>query len=107
MTQHDDTQLATWLAEGPAHAQPDSLERALRVARPTRQRPAWLVAATGGTISAERTNRFGLAWGLVAVLALMGLLIGGLVVGGWLRPQPAPDADLPSITAWTRRWPDD
>ena len=54
--------------------------------------------ATGGTIGAERTNRsVGLTWGIVAVVALIGLLIGGLVVGGWLRP--APDAVLPSSTA--------
>ena len=102
MTQNDDAQLATWLAEGPAHGQPASLERALSAARATRQRPAWLVAATGGTIGMERTNRsVGLAWGLVAVVALIGLLIGGLVVGGWLRPQPqpAPDAVLPSPSA--------
>ena len=33
------------------------------------------------------------------MVALVGLLIGGLVVGGWLRPQPAPDAVLPSTTA--------
>jgi len=101
MTQHDDAQLAAWLAEGPSHGQPGSLERALSVAAATRQRPAWLVAATGGTISAERTNRsVGLAWGVVAVVALIGLLIGGLVIGGWLRPQPAPDAVLlPSTTA--------
>ena len=88
MTQNDDAQLATWLAEGPAHGQPGSLERALSAARATRQRPAWLVAATGGTIGTERTNRsVGLAWGVVAVVALIGLLIGGLVVGGWLRPR--------------------
>ena len=88
MTQHDDAQLATWLAEGPAHGQPASLERALSAAAATRQRPAWLVAATGGTIGTERTNRsVGLTWGLVAVVALIGLLIGGLVVGGWLRPR--------------------
>ena len=101
MTQNDDARLATWLAEGPAHGQPGSLERALSAAGATRQRPAWLVAATGGTIGTERTNRsVGLAWGLVAVVALIGLLIAGLVVGGWLRPQPAPDALLlPSTTA--------
>src|SRR6187200_1956284 len=101
MTQHDDAQLATWLNEGPAHEQSGGLERALRAAAATRQRPSWLVAATGGTISAERTNRsVGLVWGVVAAVALIGLLIGGLVVGGWLRPQPAPDALLlPSRTA--------
>ena len=100
MTQHDDAQLATWLAEGPAHGQPASLERALSAARATRQRPAWLVAATAGTIATERTNRsVGLAWGLVVLVALIGLLVGALVVGGWLRPQPAPDAVLPSSTA--------
>ena len=34
------------------------------------------------------------------MVALIGLLIAGLVVGGWLRPQPAPDALLlPSTTA--------
>ena len=100
MTQNDDAQLATWLAEGPAHGQPATLERALSAARATRQRPAWLVAATGGTTAMERTNRsVGLTWGVVAVIALIGLLVGGLVVGGWFRPQPAPDAVLPSTTA--------
>ena len=90
MTQNDDAQLATWLAEGPTHGHPATLERALSAARATRQRPAWLVAATGGTIGTERTNRsVGLTWGLVAVVALIGLLIGGLVVGGWFRPQRA------------------
>ena len=99
MTQHDDAQLVAWLADGPAHAQPAALERALIAARAERQRPAWLVAATGGTIATERTNRsVGLTWGLVAVVALLGLLIGGLIVGGWFRPQP-PDALLPSATA--------
>ena len=101
MTQNDDAQLAAWLAEGPSHGQPGSLERALSAASATRQRPAWLVAVTGGTIGTERTNRsVGLAWALVAVVALIGLLIAGLVVGGWLRPQPAPDELLlPSATA--------
>ena len=100
MTQHDDAQLATWLADGPAHGQPAALERALSAAAATRQRPAWLVAATGGTIGTERTNRsVGLAWGVVAVVALIGLLIGGLVVGGWLRLQPEPDAVIPSASA--------
>ena len=81
MTQHDDAQLATWLAEGPAHGKPATVERALSAARATRQRPAWLVAATGGTTGMERTNRsVGLTWGVVAVIALIGLLIGGLVV---------------------------
>ena len=109
MTQNDDAQLAAWLADGPAHGQPGSLERALSAAGATRQRPAWLVAATGGTIGTERTNRsVGLAWAVVAVVALIGLLIGGLVVGGWLRPQPAPDASssrrrLPSRRRVLRR----
>jgi hypothetical protein len=99
MTQHEDARLVTWLNEGPAHAQSGGLERARSAARATRQRPAWLVAATGGTISAERTNRsVGLAWAVVAVVALIGLLIGGLVVGGWLR-QPEPDSVLPSTSA--------
>ena len=100
MTQHDDDRLATWLAAEPVLGTTSSLERALRAARATRQRPAWLVAATGGTIAAERTNRSaGLAWAVVAAVALIGLVIGGLVVGGWLRPQPVPDAVLPSTTA--------
>ena len=38
------------------------------------------VAANGGTITTERTNRsVGLAWAVVAAVALIGLLIGGLV----------------------------
>ena len=66
MTQHDDAQLATWLAEGPAHGQPAASNELSSAARATRQRPAWLVAATGGTIAAERTNRsVALTWGLV------------------------------------------
>jgi Tol biopolymer transport system component len=101
MTHHDDAQLASWLNEGPAHEQSGGLERALSAARATRQRPAWLVAATGGTIGTARTNRsVGFMWGVVAAIALIGLLIGGLVVGGWLRLQPTPDALLlPSATA--------
>jgi Tol biopolymer transport system component len=100
MTQNDDDRLATWLADGPAHGPIGGLERAMSAARATRQRPPWLVAANGGTITTERTNRsVGLAWAVVAAVALIGLLIGGLVVGGWLRPQPAPDAVLPSATA--------
>ncbi len=56
-----------------------------------------LIAASGGTIAAEPTNRsVGLAWGLVAVVALIGLLVAGLVVGGWLRPQPEPPVVLAS-----------
>ena len=54
MTQHDDAQLATWLAEGPAHGQAANLERALSAAAATRQRPAWLVAATGGRVTPGR-----------------------------------------------------
>ena len=100
MTQNDDAQLAAWLADGPSHGQPGSLERALSAATAMRQRPAWLVAVTGGTIGTERTNRsVGLAWAVVAVVALIGMLIGGLVVGGWLRLQPEPDSVLPSASA--------
>ena len=46
-----------------------------------------------------RTGRSGSPGDSSRCVALIGLLIGGLVVGGWLRPQPAPDAVLPSTTA--------
>ena len=97
MTQHDDDRLAAWLSDGPTQGPAAAMERALGAARGSRQRPAWLVAASGGTIAAERTNRsVGLTWGLVALVAMIGLLIGGLVVGGWLRPEPPPSVLNPA-----------
>ena len=97
MTDHNDDQLAAWLGEGPAHGPATSLERTLKATRATRQRPAWLVALGGGTIASDRTNAsVQLTWVVVALVALMSLLVGGAVVGGWLRPQPAPTVVLPS-----------
>ena len=100
MTHNNDERLAAWLADGPAHGPTANLERALHATRATRQRPAWLVSVRGGTIAAERTNASGqMTWIVVAVAALLSLLIGTLVVGGWLRPPPAPTVVLPSPVA--------
>ena len=100
MTQNDDARLATWLAEGLAHGQPGSLERALKAASATRQRPAWLVAVTGGTIGTERTNRsVGLTWGLVAVVALIGLLIAGALLRRQRPPSQRSSGTVGSASA--------
>ena len=97
MTHHDDDRLAAWLSDGPAHAPAGGLERALGATDGARQRPAWLVSATGGTIAAERTNRsVSLMWAFVVTVALIGLLIGGIIVGNWFRPVPPPSVLLPS-----------
>lgn len=97
MTERNDDQLAAWLGEGPTHGPATSLERTLKATRSTRQRPAWLVALGGGTIAAEGTHAsVQPTWIIAALVALMSLLVGGAVVGGWLRPQPAPTVVLPS-----------
>lgn len=93
MTHHEeDEQLAGWLADGPHHGPVGALEDAVARARSTRQRPGWLVGATGGTI-AQRPGDTLMRYVLVAVtaVALVGLLVGAMVAGGLLpRPRPAP-----------------
>lgn len=89
---YDDDLLAGWLASdstaGPAHG----LETALAGARGIRQRPAWLVALTGGTIAQGPQATFLRFVALAgAFVTIMGLTIGALAMGGLLpRPQPAP-----------------
>ena len=101
MIHDNDAQLAAWLANGPANGPEGALDRALKAARTTRQRPAWVVTIRGGTIAAERHASVQLVWVTVAVVALIGLLAGAIVVGGWLRPQPPsvvlPSPPLPSV----------
>lgn len=100
MTHENDDRLVAWLADGPAHGPSANLERAFRVTGVTRQRPAWLVAARGGTIAAERSSKsLQFTWISVAVVALITLLVGTLVVGGWLRPPPVPPVVIPSSSA--------
>lgn len=89
----DDDQLASWLHDEPlAGGSAGALERALTITRHMRQRPAWLVAATGGTIRAEPAGpsvlRVALVIGAVAVLTA--LMVGALVAGGILRLPSAP-----------------
>ena len=96
MTQHDDELLAGWLAHGPQHGPDVGLDLALSAARTTRQRPAWLVALAGGTI-AERPTAGVLRYAVLAttVVALLGLLVGAMVIGGLLpRPGPGPSPAL-------------
>jgi Tol biopolymer transport system component len=97
MTHDTDDRLVAWLAEGPAHGPTTNLERAFSVARGTRQRPAWLVAARGGTIAAERTGAQ-LRFGLVAITLLAITLIAGALVAGGLLPKPDP-APSPVVIA--------
>ena len=65
MNHENDERLVAWLADGPAHGPTAVLERAFSVTRRTRQRPAWLVAARGGTIAAELATILGVPSGTV------------------------------------------
>jgi hypothetical protein len=89
---YDDELLATWLGSDSSAGPEQGLERALAGARGLRQRPAWLVTLTGGTIAeGPQTSLVRFAAVGVALVALVGLAIGALAVGGFLpRPQPAP-----------------
>ena len=91
MTHHsDDDQLAVWLADGPQHGSVEVREDAIARVRSIRQRPGWLLRATGATLADEPssgTMRFMIV--AVAILALTILLAGALVAGG-LLPRPAP-----------------
>jgi hypothetical protein len=102
MTRHDDDQLASWMAIGPQSGPDGALTDALARAHAARQRPAWLVAATGGTIAAGRDNGMLRAMALaIAVVALVGALMGALVAGGILpppfRPNPSALADVSAM----------
>lgn len=92
MMQHDDDQLVAWLHDEPHAGSAGALERALNITRHVRQRPAWLVAAAGGTIRSRAAGpsvlRVALVIGAVAVVTAV--LVGGLVVAGILRLPPAP-----------------
>ena len=90
MTHHDDEQLASWLNEGPERGPIAALDGAFARARSTRQRPAWAVSLTGGTI-AERPAVGQLRFSLVVVVvALVGLLAGAIIASGVLPPSPPP-----------------
>ena len=97
MTQHDDSTITDWLADGAGQGRGAALDAALAKARLTDQRPAWVVRLTGGTI-AEPKGVVLLRHGMLALGAVLlaGLVIGGLTAGGLLPlrlpPQPVPSA---------------
>jgi hypothetical protein len=91
MTDHDDDLLAGWLTDGPNSGPGGALEAALRRARSTRQRPGWLVSLSGGTIARQpgvSVMRYAVV--AVALVALLGLLVGAMLVGGSLTRPSAP-----------------
>lgn len=98
MTQHDDSRIADWLADGAGHGRDAALDAALAEARSTNQRPAWIVSLTGGSF-AEPWGAVLLRRGIVvlgAVVLVGALLVGGLAASGILPlrlpPQPVPSA---------------
>jgi hypothetical protein len=97
MTQHDDSTITDWLADGAGHGHGAALDAALAKARSTDQRPAWIVSLAGGTI-AEPRGAVLLRHGIIALGAVLlaGLVVGGLAAGGVLPlrlpPQPVPSA---------------
>lgn len=92
MTQHDDDRLIAWLHDEPRGGSAGALEGALKITRHTRQRPAWLVSAAGGTIRTRTAGPSVLRVVLVlaALAVVSALLVGGLVVAGIIRLPPAP-----------------
>ena len=96
---HDDDQLAAWLSSGPAFGPAGAVENALAAAHRARQRPGWMVAATGGTIgTAPRTGVLRYAVILGTVIALVGIVLGAMIVGRILPPpRPAPSV-LPIVS---------
>jgi dipeptidyl aminopeptidase/acylaminoacyl peptidase len=80
------------MAEGPAHGPASGLERSLSAARATPQRPAWLASRLGSMVRAEPrpAATMNYAWVVVAVVAMIAMLIGGLIVGGIIRLPPVP-----------------
>jgi hypothetical protein len=89
MTHQNDEQLAVWLTDGPHHGPVGALEGALTQVRSTGQRPAWMVSLTGGTIAQQpRDGIMRTAIVAVTVVALLGLLVGGMIAGGVFTPKP-------------------
>jgi Tol biopolymer transport system component len=89
MTHRDDEQLAVWLTDGPHHGPVGALEDALTQVRSTGQRPIWMVNLTGGTIAQQpRGGIMRTAILAVTVVALLGLLIGGMIAAGVIGPKP-------------------
>ena len=89
---YDDELLAAWLGSETPHGPVDGLDAALARTGTVRQRPAWLVALTGGMIAQGPQGTF-LRFAVVvaALVSLVALTVGALAVGGLLpRPQPAP-----------------
>jgi Tol biopolymer transport system component len=96
MTHDEDGRLAAWLGDSFDSAPVAALEEAFARARMTRQRAAWMVNLTGGTV-AQRPAIGQLRFSLIlAIVALVGLLAGAVIVGGVLRPKPAP---VPIVSA--------
>lgn len=90
MRRHEDDLLSGWLAEGPRHGPADSFDALIDRVTASAQRPGWIVAFTRGTIGTTVSGsvlRYG-AFALM-VVALVGLLLGSMVAGGVLRPEPA------------------
>jgi len=91
MNEHDDPQLADWMALGPQQGAQDALDSALEKARSTRRRPAWIVRLNGDTF--QELPGVGLtsyAMVVLAVVLLTGIVIGSVVVGSALAPRPVP-----------------
>ncbi len=91
MTRHDDDLLSRWLAAGPQHGPAEGIDELIARATGSAQRPGWIVALSGGTIGTTvggSVLRYG-AFALMMV-ALVGLLLGGMIAGGILRPEPPP-----------------
>jgi Tol biopolymer transport system component len=94
MTHHENEQLAGWLNEGPERGSAVVLERAFARVHTTRQRPAWVVDLTGGTIARDPgvpRLRFS---PIVIVVAVVVLMAGAIIASGVLPPNPAPSPVL-------------
>ena len=94
MTQRDEEQLQAWLGDGPQYGPVGGVETAIAAARSMRQRPAWMVAVTGGTIgSSARDGMLRSAVVALTIVALVAALVSALIVGGVLpSPLPIPSA---------------
>jgi Tol biopolymer transport system component len=91
MTHDEDGRLAAWLGDSFDPASVAALERAFARARLTRQRPAWAVNLTGGTIAQRPASGLLRRTPVLAAVVLIGLLAGAQIVGGvLLPPKPAP-----------------
>ena len=90
MTHHNDDQLASWLADGPHHGSVQVREDALARVHSIRQRPGWLVSATGATLADEASSGTMRFIVLVATILVLTTLLVGAIVAGGLLPRPAP-----------------